>query len=95
MSKEFRRQGGITLENITPLNPQLLRQKRKSRTNKTEYSNMKKTYSNPSLEVIKIATQHQMLAFSDQTTGTKFDTTGTTATMDARRGWFDDGDEEE
>ena len=29
MSKEFRRQGGITLENITPLNPQLLRQKRK------------------------------------------------------------------
>jgi len=51
--------------------------------------NMKKTYSNPSLEVIKTATQ-QMLALSDSTTGTKFDTTQTTSDMDGRSFDFDE-----
>ena len=57
---------------------------------------MKKTYSNPNMKVIKIATQ-QMLAFSDPTTHAKFDPTATAVSdksgMDARGGWFDEDEE--
>jgi hypothetical protein len=57
---------------------------------------MKKTYSNPNMKVIKIATQ-QMLAFSDPTTHAKFDSNAGPVTdksgMDARGGWFDEGEE--
>ncbi len=48
------------------------------------------------MKVIKIATQ-QMLAFSDPTTHAKFDSNAGPVTdksgMDARGGWFDEGEE--
>ena len=54
---------------------------------------MKKIYSNPQMNVFKIATQQQLLAFSDQTTKVKFDSTQQSSTMDARGGWFDEDEE--
>jgi len=52
---------------------------------------MKKTYMNPSLEVVKIAAQ-QVLAGSitDAVTGTKFDSEAETETMDGRGFDFDE-----
>ena len=56
---------------------------------------MKKTYSNPTLKVVMIAT-HQMLAASPTSLG--FSGTGATKDTngdynDARGGWFDESEE--
>ena len=51
---------------------------------------MKKTYINPSTEVIKIATQ-RMLADSLQTNEAPITKS---SDIGARRGWFDDSDDE-
>ena len=48
-----------------------------------ESTTMKKTYINPEMEIVKIATQ-QMLATSDPESGTLFDPDQDTDTMDGR-----------
>ena len=59
---------------------------------------MKKTYSNPEMEIVKIATQ-QMLAVSGiDTTNNRAGLSTQSATegvnAGARQGWFDDADDE-
>ncbi|MBQ9186477.1 MAG: hypothetical protein IJ144_01475 [Prevotella sp.] len=60
---------------------------------------MKKIYINPSLEVVKIAATHQMLAGSNpedgfsQSGAEKLESTISSGNM-GRRGWFDDSDDE-
>jgi len=61
---------------------------------------MKKIYINPSLEVVKIAATHQMLAGSNpedgfsQSGAEKLESTISSGNM-GRQGWFDDGDDDE
>ena len=50
---------------------------------------MKKTYINPNMVIVKIATQ-QMLASSDPNSGAKFDPTQSSNTMEGRAFDFDD-----
>ena len=52
---------------------------------------MKKTYINPNMVVVKIATQ-QMLAASDPNSGAKFDPSSSSGTMDSRSSFWDDED---
>ena len=56
---------------------------------------MKKTYIIPDIQVQKIETM-LMIAFSDSTTGAKFDQNGTSGSMDSRRSssLWDDEEEE-
>ena len=52
---------------------------------------MKKTYQNPTVEVVIISGLHLMAgSFQDETTGAKFSTAGETGTMDARDYDFDE-----
>ncbi|MBQ9187169.1 MAG: hypothetical protein IJ144_05005 [Prevotella sp.] len=52
---------------------------------------MKKIYSKPSLEAHKITVSAFLAASPD----VKFDPTQQSSSMDARRGWFDDADDDE
>ena len=58
---------------------------------------MKKIYSNPSLEVVKIATAHQMLAGSLDPMGGKGTVSNEKVTDgtpgESRFGWFDEDEE--
>ena len=52
---------------------------------------MKKTYINPNIEVVMMATRQQnMLVTSDPNSGVLFDPTAETGTMDAREFTFDE-----
>jgi hypothetical protein len=53
---------------------------------------MKKTYINPNMVVVKIATQQQMLTTSDPNSGAKFDPSSSSSTMDSRSSFWDDED---